>query len=88
MIEQGFDTLYSQICAIMTLEGPHENLKTDLWTKCASNMNKLENIIVNPHEEKSAYEKLCVKMLNYTKNSNIFGEMLFVLIIFSVKAKL
>ena len=30
-------------------------------------MNKLENVMVNTHEEKYAYEKVCVKMLDYTK---------------------
>ena len=42
--------------------GLHENLKVFLWPECEANKNKLENIMVNPHEEICAYEKFCGRM--------------------------
>ena len=34
---------------MMAYVGLNENLKTGIWTKCASTGNKLEKIMVNPH---------------------------------------
>ena len=35
----------------------HENIKTSLCKKCAATATKLENIMVNPHEEKCFHER-------------------------------
>ena len=42
----------------MAHTGLHENLKAGIWPKCAANTTKLENIMVNPHEEKYANKKI------------------------------
>ena len=57
VVEQGFDIIHSHMCAMMAHTGVYENLNTDLWTECAATTNKIENIMVNPHEEKCAHEK-------------------------------
>ena len=57
MVERGFATLYSQMHAMMTHVVLQENLKTVLWPECAAITIELENIIVNPHEEKYTHEK-------------------------------
>ena len=45
----------------------NENLKTGLWPKCTSTAEKIENIMVNPPEEKCAHEKFYGKMPDYAK---------------------
>ena len=35
----------------------HDKLKTGLWTKFVATATKLEDVMVNLHEEKCAYEK-------------------------------
>ena len=55
----------------MTHVGLHENLRTGLWLKCAETATKLENIMVNPHEEECAYKKFCRKIPDYQKHSSI-----------------
>ena len=57
VVEWGFATFYSRIRAIMVHAGLHENLKTGLWQECVATATKLENIMVNPHEEKCVHEK-------------------------------
>ena len=52
VVEGGFATLYSQMCAMMMQERLHYKIKTSVWTKCETTMTKIENIIVNTHEEK------------------------------------
>ena len=51
----------------------HENINTGLFTKCAATANKLENIMINSHEEKCAHEKLYVKIPVYAKYLRTFG---------------
>ena len=72
VIEWGFSTLYYQMCAMMSHAELHENLNTGLCRKCVATATKLENIMVNPHEEKCAYEKFTSKMPDYAKCSNNF----------------
>ena len=50
VIEQGFDTLYSCICIMLSHEEIHGNLNIGLWPECAATATKLENIMVNPHK--------------------------------------
>ena len=87
VVERGFATLYSLMHAIMEHAGMHENLKTGLWSECASTATKLENIVVKPHEEKCPYEKFYRKIPYYAKYLRTFGEMLVVRIIDTVKEK-
>ena len=68
--------------------GIHENLKTGLWPVCAATETKLENIMVNPHKEKYAYDKIYGQMTYYEKHLSNFGEVGVVLSIISVKANL
>ena len=68
--------------------GIHENLKTGLWPECASTTTKLENIVVNPHEEKCAHENFYGKIPDYTKYSRTLGEMGVVRSIATIKAKM
>ena len=57
MVEWGLATLYSYMRMMMEHAILHKNLKTVLWTKYTETMTKIENIMVNPHEEKCANEK-------------------------------
>ena len=45
------------MCVIMMYAGIHEKLNTGLWPKYMATSIKLENIMVNPHEDKYAHEK-------------------------------
>ena len=51
VVGQVFATLYYWVCMMMGHEVLHENLKTGIWTKCASSMTKLKISMVKPHEE-------------------------------------
>ena len=51
----------------------HEKLSTVLWPECAATATKLENIMVNPDEEKCAHEKLYGEIPDYTKYLRNFG---------------
>ena len=85
MVELGFNTLYSRMCAMMAHMVLHENFNTGLWPECASTTDKLENIMVNPHEEIFAHKKLYGKIIDYPKYLRTFGEMGFLCIIATVK---
>ena len=50
---------------MMVHAGLHENLKTYLCPKYAATATKPKNIIVNPHEEKYAYENFYSKIPEY-----------------------
>ena len=67
MVEWVFYTLYSWMCAMMSHMELHTYLDTGLWTKCVSTATKLEKIMVNPHKEKCAHEKLYGKIIDYGK---------------------
>ena len=54
VIEHGFNTLYSWMGVMMDHVGLYEKLRTGLYPKSVSTATKLENIMVNPHEEKCA----------------------------------
>ena len=58
VVERGFATLYYRMRAMMAHAGLHENLKTGLWPECAATATKIENMMVNPHEEQFTHEKL------------------------------
>ena len=62
MVEGIFATLYSQMRGMMVHELLHENLKTNIWPKCAAIATKLKNIMVNPYGEKCAHEKFYGKI--------------------------
>ena len=47
---------------MMVHELLHENLKTNIWPKCAAIATKLKNIMVNPYGEKCAHEKFYGKI--------------------------
>ena len=79
MSERGFATLYSQI---------HGNLKTGLWLECAATAKNLENVMLNPHEEKCAHDKFYGRIPDYAKYLKALGEMGVVRSISAVKAKL
>ena len=51
----------------MAQTGHHENPNTSLWPKCVVTGTKLENSMVNPHEDKCAYEKVYRKMKDYAR---------------------
>ena len=59
--------------AIMAHVVLHKNLKTQLYPECAETMTKLENIMLNPHKEKCAYEKFYGYMSEYSKHLKTFG---------------
>ena len=42
---------------MMVQSGLYENLNTGLWPACAATATKLEDIMVNPQEEKYTHEK-------------------------------
>ena len=65
--------------------GINENLKTDIWPECAATSKKLENIMVNPQEEKCAHKKFYIKIPDYAKYLNNLGEMVVVPSIYYVK---
>ena len=46
----------------------HENLNTGLWSKYTVTTTKIENIMVNPHEEKLPTRSSMVRFQN-TKNT-------------------
>ena len=60
MVEQGFDTIYSQMYTMTTHMGLHENLKTVIWPK----FEKLENNMVKPHEENEPKRSSTVRFHN------------------------
>ena len=68
VIEQGFSALYSWVSTITLYMGIHEYLKTGICKKCTATANKFENIMVNLHEEKCAYEKFYCKIPDYAKH--------------------
>ena len=68
-IECGFATLSSWMRVIMDHMGLCENLKTVIWPEYLVTVTKLETMMVNPHEEKCAHEKLCGKVKEITKNT-------------------
>ena len=55
--------------------GISEEKGKSLWSKCASTIVHVENIITKKKGEKCAYEKLKNKMPAYAKNLRTFGEM-------------
>ena len=57
-----FATLYFQMHVMMANTGLHENLKAGLWTEFAATATKLENIMVNPNEEKCSSKKFYGKI--------------------------
>ena len=57
VIERGFDTLYSWMCGIMVHVVLHEKLKIGPWRECMATTIKLENIMINPHEEACVFDK-------------------------------
>ena len=59
--------------AMMAHIGLHENLKNGIWPKCAATKTKLENIMVNPHEEKIAHKKFYERMPDYEKYLSTLG---------------
>ena len=63
----GFATIYSHMRTMMTNAEIHENLNTGLWNKCVATATKLENIMVNSHEEKCAYGNFYDNMTDYEK---------------------
>ena len=75
MIEQGFDTLSSKMRTMMAHTGIHDKLKTGLCPECATNSTKLENIMINPHEEKCAHDKFYNNITDYKKNLKTYGKM-------------
>ena len=65
----------------------HENFNTGLWPKYAVTKIKLYNIMINPHKEKCAQEKLYKKLSEYAKYFINFVEMGVLRSTASVKAK-
>ena len=64
---------------IMSQTGPHENLKTGIWPKCATTTTKLEKNMVIPQEEKCAHKKLYGKMQNtyeFLEKSELYAVLL------------
>ena len=53
--------------------GLHENLKTGLCPKWAAFETNLEHIMVNPHEEKRAYENVYGIIIVYEFVLKVFG---------------
>ena len=66
----------------------NEKLNNGLWIKCAATATKLENIMVNPHKEKRAYEKLYGEITDYAKYLRTFGEVGVVHSIATIEKKL
>ena len=54
--------------------GLHEILKTGPRNEFAATAAKLENIVVNPHEEKCAHEKFYRKIPDYVKQLRTLVE--------------
>ena len=88
MVERLFATIYSQMRAMVTHTGLHENFKTGIWPECAATATKLENIMIKTHEEKYAHEKFYGKISDYTKYLSNFVEMGVIRSIATVKEKL
>ena len=88
VVKRVFATIYSQMRAMMVRASLHQNLKNGLCLKWAATTTKLENIMVNPHREKCAHDKLYRKIPDYTKYLRTFGEMIVVRSIATVKVKL
>ena len=59
----------------MVQAGLHKNLRTDLCPECTATTTKLENIMVNPHEEKWKHENFYGKIPEYSKSLRTFGEI-------------
>ena len=57
----------------MAHTGIHEKIKIGLWTKCVETVTKLQNVMVNPHAEKFAHEKLYGKMTDNKKSLSNLG---------------
>ena len=68
VVEQGFNVLYFWMRAMMVKSRLHENLNTGLWYKYTVTTTKIENIMVNPHEEKLPTRSSMVRFQN-TKNT-------------------
>ena len=73
VVERGFSTLYIHMRAMMVHMGPHENINTGLCTKCAETNTNIENIMVNPYEEKCAHEKFYGKIPDNKNYLRTFG---------------
>ena len=88
VIEWESAKIYFWIHAMMAHTGLYEKIKTGLWPECATTVTKLENIIVNQHEEKCAHKKFYEKIPDYEKHLRTLGEMGFVWSITTLKFKL
>ena len=53
--------------------GLHYNLKAGLRTEYMTTATKIEDFMVNTHEQKFAYDKLYIKITDYSKWLNNFG---------------
>ena len=65
VVGRGCATLYSCMHLMIDHTRLHENFNIFLCPKCAATATKLENIMVDPDEEKCAHEKFCFKMPDY-----------------------
>ena len=72
VVESVFHTIYSKMRTMMMHARLHKNLKNSLWPECAAIVTKLEKIMVNPHEEKSAHEMFYKKKSDYAKYLTLF----------------
>ena len=71
----GLATLYSWMRTMMAHAILYDNIKTGLWSKCAATATKLQNIMVNSHEETFVHKKFYGKRPDHKKLLRSFGEM-------------
>ena len=74
-VERAFATLYGRMRAMMNYAGIVPEKRDKIWTEVAATATKLENILVDKKDEKSAYEKVYGKLPDYAKHLRTFGEV-------------
>ena len=75
MVERAFATLYGRIRALNNHAGFEKEKREKLWPECAATATKLDNILVNNSNEKSAYEKFYGIKSPIEQHLRIFGEV-------------
>ena len=61
-VERAFATLYGRMRAMMNYAGIAPEKPDKIWTEAAATATKLENILVDKKDDKSAYEKVYGKI--------------------------
>ena len=74
-IERKYATLYGKARAMLNWAKLTKVLRIQLWAQCAQTVTRLENILYNKAETKTASEKFYGKNPPWTQHLRTFGEI-------------